>query len=58
MTFRTALIVGALLTVPAIALAQKVSYDYDKSAPFSQFKTYVLKSRCARRVAVDRRAHS
>jgi hypothetical protein len=43
MTFRTALMVGALLTVPAIALAQKVSYDYDKSAPFSQFKTYVLK---------------
>ena len=31
------------LLVPAAALAQKVSYDYDKSANFASFKTYAHK---------------
>jgi len=30
----------ALLLVPALVLAQKVSYDYDKTANFAAFKTY------------------
>jgi hypothetical protein len=33
----------ATLLVPALVLAQKVSYDYDKAADFSSFKTYALK---------------
>ena len=33
----------AALLVPVLALAQKVSYDYDKSAPFASFKTYAHK---------------
>jgi uncharacterized protein DUF4136 len=33
----------AVLLVPALVLAQKVSYDYDKSASFGSFKTYALK---------------
>jgi hypothetical protein len=33
---------AALLT-PALVLAQKTSYDYDKSANFAAFKTYALK---------------
>jgi Domain of unknown function (DUF4136) len=31
------------LFVPALALAQKVSYDYDKTANFAAFKTYAYK---------------
>lgn len=31
------------LFLPAVALAQKVSYDYDKTANFSTFKTYAHK---------------
>jgi Domain of unknown function (DUF4136) len=31
------------LLVPAAAMAQKVSYDYDKSENFAAFKTYALK---------------
>ena len=42
MKFRTTLIAGILL-IPAFALAQKTSYDYDKSANFAGFKTYALK---------------
>ena len=34
---------AALLLVPALAMAQKVSYDFDKSADFSTYKTYALK---------------
>lgn len=30
----------ALLAVPALVLAQKVSYDYEKTANFAAFKTY------------------
>ena len=33
----------ALLMVPALGLAQKVSYDYEKTANFSTFKTYAHK---------------
>jgi hypothetical protein len=35
----------ALLTVavPTIAFAQKTTYDFDKAAPFAQFKTYAMK---------------
>lgn len=43
MTLRKAITVIALLCIPAVAVAQKVSYDFDKTANFGQFKTYVLK---------------
>ena len=33
----------AALLLPAAAMAQKVSYDYDKTANFGTFKTYALK---------------
>jgi hypothetical protein len=33
----------AALTIPTLAIAQKVSYDYDKTANFTAFKTYALK---------------
>jgi hypothetical protein len=33
----------ALLLVPAVAMAQKTSYDFDKTANFSAFKTYTTK---------------
>jgi hypothetical protein len=39
----TAGVVIAFLLAPALALAQKVSYDYDKAASFSTFKTYAHK---------------
>ena len=35
-----ALLAAAL---PAIAAAQKTTYDFDKSAPFAQFRTYSMK---------------
>ena len=31
------------LLIPVAALAQKVSYDFDKTANFSAFKTYAHK---------------
>jgi len=34
---------AVLLVVPALVLAQKVSYDYEKSANFAAFKTYAHK---------------
>jgi len=34
---------AALLLVPALAMAQKTTYDFDKSADFTKFKTYVMK---------------
>jgi len=40
-TFVTAAI--AILLTPALAMAQKVSYDYDKTANFASFKTYTHK---------------
>jgi hypothetical protein len=33
----------AALVTPALVLAQKTSYDYEKSANFAAFKTYALK---------------
>ena len=33
----------AMALMPALALAQKTSYDYDKSVDFAGFKTYALK---------------
>jgi hypothetical protein len=33
----------ALVLVPALALAQKTTYDFDKSANFASYKTYALK---------------
>ena len=33
----------AIVLTPALALAQKVSYDYDKTANFAGFKTYAHK---------------
>jgi hypothetical protein len=38
-----AIAVCALLVWPAIAAAQKTSYDYSKEADFTAFKTYALK---------------
>ena len=35
--------VAVVLLLPALALAQKTSFDFDKSADFSKFKTYALK---------------
>jgi len=37
------LTVAALVLLPALAQAQKTSYDYDKTADFAKFKTYALK---------------
>jgi hypothetical protein len=34
---------AALLLVPVLAMAQKVSYDFSKSANFASFKTYAMK---------------
>lgn len=33
----------ALVVAPALLLAQKVSYDYNKSANFATYKTYQQK---------------
>jgi Domain of unknown function (DUF4136) len=33
----------ALLLVPALAMAQKVTFDFDKAADFTTFKTYAMK---------------
>jgi Domain of unknown function (DUF4136) len=33
----------AVIVLPAIAFAQKTTYDYDKTAVFAQFKTYSMK---------------
>jgi hypothetical protein len=33
----------AVALLPAMAAAQKTTYDYDKSAPFATFKTYAWK---------------
>jgi hypothetical protein len=34
---------AALLLLPALVLAQKTSFDYDKTADLSSYKTYALK---------------
>ena len=40
---RTALLLAGLLLAPMVLLAQKTSFDYDKTANFSALKTYALK---------------
>ena len=39
----SAALIAALVLAPAVLLAQKTSFDYDKTANFAAFKTYVLK---------------
>ena len=36
-------VVLALVLAPAVLMAQKVSYDFNKSSPFASFKTYAFK---------------
>jgi hypothetical protein len=36
-------VLSAILLAPALMLAQKTSYDYEKSADFKSFKTYAFK---------------
>ena len=43
MTKRFVAVVMTALLVPVVALAQKTSYDFDKTADFTAFKTYALK---------------
>ena len=40
---RLGILAIAFVLAPGLALAQKTSYDYDKSANFSAFKTYAFK---------------
>ena len=40
---RTCALAVAMALLPVIAAAQKTTYDYDKGAPFAEFKTYALK---------------
>ena len=40
---RTVILALAMAALPAIAAAQKTTYDFDKTAPFAQFKTYSMK---------------
>jgi len=40
---RTATLIAGLVLVPVVLLAQKTSFDYDKTANFGAFKTYALK---------------
>lgn len=44
MQTRLATAVAAILLIPALAAAQKVSYDYDKSATFADYKTFAHKA--------------
>jgi hypothetical protein len=41
---RTVGLALAALALPAIAAAQKTTYDFDKTAPFAQYKTYSMKA--------------
>jgi uncharacterized protein DUF4136 len=36
-------VIAALVLSPALLVAQKVSYDYEKSANFAAYKTYAMK---------------
>lgn len=40
---RSAALVAAFVLLPAVMTAQKTSFDFDKTATFSAFKTYALK---------------
>ena len=39
---RTIVVAFAAVLLPGIAWAQKTTYDFDKSAPFAQFRTYSM----------------
>ncbi len=39
----SAAMIAALVLAPVVLLAQKTSFDYDKTANFAAFKTYALK---------------
>jgi len=39
---RVLAVLGAMLVAPALLLAQKVTYDFDKNEDFSAFKTYAM----------------
>ena len=39
---RTAAVIAALMLGPMVLLAQKTSFDYDKTANFGAYKTYAL----------------
>ncbi len=43
MKMKIAVAALALLLAPALAIAQKTSYDFDKGVDFTTFKTYALK---------------
>src|SRR5262245_66280357 len=43
MLMRRGIGVACLVMIPALAAAQKVTYDYDKTANFAAFKTYAMK---------------
>ena len=47
----------AVLAIPALVVAQKVSYDYEKSANFAGFKTYAMKDGTKVGQAAHRRPH-
>jgi hypothetical protein len=34
---------GLAVMLPALAAAQDTTYDYDRSAPFAQYRTYAFK---------------
>src|SRR5215471_21144634 len=40
---RVLVVLGAMLVAPALLLAQKVTYDFDKNEDFTKFKTYAMK---------------
>ena len=40
---RTAALIAAVALVPMVLLAQRTSFDYDKTADFSSIKTFALK---------------
>src|SRR5688500_16224756 len=36
--------VGLAVALPALAAAQKTTYDYDKTVPFEHYRTYAFKA--------------
>jgi len=40
---RSLIAAAALVLVPALAMAQKVTFDFDKNEDFTKFKTYAMK---------------
>jgi hypothetical protein len=53
---RTLILAAAVALLPAVAMAQKTTYDFDKSATFGMYKTYAMKEGTpAGQELVDRR---